>query len=259
MLPPKTVVTENRTAILEPLLDGMWIPPIIRPVVFEDFGLVCVDRIAEPTVCSLALSDFVFFAGDVQGESARYFVQTTARPSYVLPSSEEWIRLVRASTRTAGKRIVRTSFSSSSLETGLLRRFAAVLPQGFELRPFDGATVFEAASRRWSQSFVENFGTPASFLERGIGFGVFEGGRLVSGASSFATEGRTVEIEVDTHPRYRRKGLATAVSAHLVLECLEQGLVPHWDAANPRSCALAEKLGFTAERSYEVLKVLPRG
>ena len=257
MLPPKTIVSENRAAILKPLLDGLWIPPIIRPVVFGDFGFVCIDRIVQPSVCSLALSDFVLFAGEAQGETARYFVETTARPYYVLPSSEEWLRLVRASTGREGKAITRTSFSSSSLASDPLRRYAEELPKGFELRRFDEATVYEAASRRWSQSFVENFPTPGGFLDRGFGFGIFAGGRLVSGASSFTVQGNTVEIEVDTHPRFRRRGLATAVSARLVLHCLERGLDPHWDVANARSCALAEKLGFTRERSYEVHKVEP--
>ena len=49
---------------------------------------------------------------------------------------------------------------------------------------------------------------------------------------------------------YRRKGMATALSAHLLRWCLEHGADPHWDAANPESCALAIKLGYKSAGSY---------
>jgi hypothetical protein len=45
--------------------------------------------------------------------------------------------------------------------------------------------------------------------------------------------------------------VATALSAALLLECVRRGLRPNWDAANPESCALAEKLGYTPAGSYD--------
>lgn len=255
MLPPKTVVTRDRASILSPLFEGLWLPPIIRPAIFGDFGLACVDKLERPTVCSLALSDFVMFGGDAGGETARYFVTTTDPPYYLLPSTEAWLQVVRAETHTDGKLLVRSDFSSAALRRTTAERLTQTLPRGYELRRFDEAALYAAASQRWSQSFVENFPSAASFLDRGVGFGVFTGGKLVSGATSFAREGKTVEIEVDTHPRFRRRGLATIAAARLVLYCLDNDLVPHWDAANKPSRALAAKLGFTLERDYEVLEV----
>ncbi len=35
-------------------------------------------------------------------------------------------------------------------------------------------------------------------------------------------------------------GMATALSARLLLRCPDRNLEPHWDAANPESCRLAE-------------------
>ena len=48
-------------------------------------------------------------------------------------------------------------------------------------------------------------------------------------------------------------GLATALSASLIVESLSRGLEPHWDAANPESCKLALKLGYTSAGSYVAL------
>ena len=49
--------------------------------------------------------------------------------------------------------------------------------------------------------------------------------------------------ETDTREDHRRKGLAYACGAKLILECLERELYPSWDAQNMWSVALAEKLG----------------
>lgn len=253
MLPPKTILPGERYPRLRTLLDGFWLPPIIRPVVYGDMGFVCVDRLDEPAVCSLSLSDFVLYAGDAGTPAARYFIDTTERPCYVLPSTRGWEKLVRTASNPRSH--TRYTFSHERLEAGRLRGRPKALPDGFDIRRFDEAAVERAASERWSLSFVENFADPADFLERGIGFGVFRGEVLVAAASSFAVYDRTVEIEVDTHPSYRRRGFAAAASARLILACLERDLVPHWDAANEASRALAERLGFTLERRYEVVQL----
>jgi RimJ/RimL family protein N-acetyltransferase len=44
--------------------------------------------------------------------------------------------------------------------------------------------------------------------------------------------------------------MATALASCLLLHCLEDHRQPHWDAANPESCALAEKLGYRKVGEY---------
>ena len=56
---------------------------------------------------------------------------------------------------------------------------------------------------------------------------------------------------------YRRKGLATVVSAALVEYGLKQGLTPQWDAANSVSVKLAEKLGYNNPQPYDVFFWIP--
>jgi predicted GNAT family acetyltransferase len=50
---------------------------------------------------------------------------------------------------------------------------------------------------------------------------------------------------------YRRQGIATLLAARLLRWCLENNAQPNWDAANPESCRLAEKLGYTQTGQYE--------
>ncbi len=69
-------------------------------------------------------------------------------------------------------------------------------------------------------------------------------GEVVCGASSYSIYDSGIEIEVATNYNHRRKGLATIVSAALILDCLEKEIYPNWDAANTTSAKLAEKLGI---------------
>ena len=61
---------------------------------------------------------------------------------------------------------------------------------------------------------------------------------LVAGASSYTVYDGGIEIQIDTQLKHRRKGLAAACGAKLILECLERGLYPSWDAHDRRSAAL---------------------
>jgi GNAT superfamily N-acetyltransferase len=104
----------------------------------------------------------------------------------------------------------------------------------------------------WSRDLCSQFAHYHDYRKRGIGVAVIHQGKPVSGASSYTVYNGGIEIEVDTKPEFRRKGLAAACSARLILECLQRGLYPSWDAYDLRSVALAEKLGYHADDPYTV-------
>ena len=70
--------------------------------------------------------------------------------------------------------------------------------------------------------------------------------------SSYCVYAGGIEVEIDTHPAHRQRGLATACGARLILECLDRGLYLSWDAHDLRSVALAEKLGYHRGEPYPV-------
>ena len=49
----------------------------------------------------------------------------------------------------------------------------------------------------------------------------------------------------------RRRGVALACCARLILTCLDRGLYPSWDAANLESVALARRLGYRPAGPYD--------
>ena len=59
------------------------------------------------------------------------------------------------------------------------------------------------------------------------------------------------EVSIYVKEAYRQKGVATALGSKLLLECLNRNERPNWDAANPESCKLAKKLGYTFVETYD--------
>ena len=76
-------------------------------------------------------------------------------------------------------------------------------------------------------------------------------GAPVAGAGSYCVYDGGIEIEIDTREDHRRRGLASACGARLILECLDRGLYPSWDAHDLRSVSLAEKLGYRSAGPYK--------
>ena len=68
-------------------------------------------------------------------------------------------------------------------------------------------------------AFVSSFESKEQYLELGRGVVLMKNGKIVSGASSYSRYREGIEIEVDTVPEERNKGLATIVCAALILGC----------------------------------------
>jgi predicted GNAT family acetyltransferase len=92
-------------------------------------------------------------------------------------------------------------------------------------------------------------------MEHGIGYVILQNDEIISGASSYTYCDGRIEITIETREDFRKRGLALACAARLILECLERDIYPRWDAANIASVALAEKLGYRFSRDYGVYSI----
>ena len=64
-----------------------------------------------------------------------------------------------------------------------------------------------------------------------------------------------IEINIKIDKKFRRKGIATALAAYLILKCMEKDIKVSWDAANLNSVGLAKKLGFRFYGPYTVIEI----
>lgn len=136
-----------------------------------------------------------------------------------------------------------------------LMKMSRILPAGYEIRMIDERIYHMAGKEEWSSDLCSQFPTFADYRERGIGTAVLFDGMLAAGASSYTVYQGGIEIEIDTKEEHRRRGLARACAARLILECLDRGLYPAWDAHNKASLALALKLGYHFDKEYEAFEI----
>ena len=135
-------------------------------------------------------------------------------------------------------------------------RLSRQLPGTYEMRMIDEEVFRQIRQLSWAQDLCSQFPDYAGYASRGIGVAVLRDGIVVSGASSYTVYQGGIEIEIDTREDERQKGLALACGARLILECLDRGWYPSWDAHNQGSLALAEKLGYQFDGAYPVYEVI---
>ena len=240
------IVKLHNTALAERLFGG-WEETMICSCLQNVMGCICVTDSGKPKSAMAILGCFAFFAGEADEELVRGMPENVA---IMIPQNETWAALIEACRPEAKKTVRYAMKKDTRFDRNALRKIADSLPAGYSLRRIDGSVYDLCLQEPFAADFVSAFGSKESYLERGRGVVVLKDGRIVSGASSYSRYLKGIEIEVDTDPEERRKGLAGAACAWLIMSCLEEGLYPSWDAQNLTSVHLAEKLGYELSHAY---------
>jgi GNAT superfamily N-acetyltransferase len=84
------------------------------------------------------------------------------------------------------------------------------------------------------------------FLTAGLGSAAVLGSQIVCWCTAEYVSAARCGIGIETEAGYRRRGIATATTAHFIAAALSRGLRPYWecDSANLPSVRVAERVGF---------------
>ncbi len=226
---------------------------ILLPWLQEGYGVVRVDSLQTPKVAWLSFYPLNFVAGDAKSKAAINLVRSFPANRILVVPNDEWAHLIEDEWADRERHQSRWRLSPKSLNIDHIRSLKAHIPAGFELMPIDLETMINSDDEFWEDVLLY-FGSYQNFLEKGFGYCIKHGERVVSAAYTELPFANAFEVEVMTKQSasYRRKGLGTAVSAALIEDGLKRGLVPQWDAANEISVKLAEKLGYSNPDPYQV-------
>jgi len=235
----------------EHLFEG-WEETLIWSCLQGVMGSVFVTDPEHPASAFAFVGCFGFFAGEpdrelVENKPAGFVI--------MVPQDEAWAALIEECWPSA-KRVTRYAIRKDTrFDETRLQAYAENVPEGYELRPIDGELYDKCLEDPVTRDFVSPFGSKEKYLEWGRGMVILKDGRIVSGASSYTRYREGIEIEVDTVEEERRKHLATAACAALILRCLREGLYPSWDAQNRNSVRLSEKFGYEFDHEYPAYEV----
>ncbi|MBS4535733.1 GNAT family N-acetyltransferase [Clostridium sp. D2Q-14] len=221
-------------------------------------GNAWTDDIRDPRSVQIIIGDFCFFAGVPNIELVKnipeYF---SAQYIFMIPENDKWANLIKKEYKNNYERFMRYAIKKEPdvFNIEKLCSYIEKLPLEYSLRKIDREIYNKVKTEEWSKDLCSQFPSYNYFEKYGLGFVVYHNDKIVSGASSYTVYNEGIEIEIDTREEYRRKGLALACASKLILECLNRGLYPSWDAANRESVALAEKLGYHFEKEYATYSI----
>lgn len=255
--------TEEMTVIYElnipqkaaPLFEG-WHETMIWSCLQGIMGKIYTDNIENPACAMAVLGDFYFLAGKPNTELAQYEPQRK-KFRIIVPQNDAIAACIESCYKNKAKKVTRYAIKKEPkvFDKKRLQSIVDSLSDSYELRMVDEEMFGRLVHISWCKDWVSQYSSYQAYQKYGIGAVICKDGEPVSGASSYSGYAGGIEVEIDTRKDYRRKGLASVCGAKLVLECLERGWYPSWDAQNLWSVALAEKLGYHFDRAYPAYEI----
>lgn len=239
-----------------------WQETIIWSCLDRTMGSIYADHMQDPESAMAVLGDFCFLAG-IPNRELITFIQKRRVPDFdsdfmiLVPQTPQWQDLIKTCYGANAKKVTRYAIKKEPdiFDIEKLRQAVSSLPPEYSLKLIDEEIFYLCQAEDWSRDLVSRFPEYFAYRQMGMGAAVFHKGTLVSGASSYSRYKEGIEIEIDTKKEFRKKGLAYACGARLILECLSRNLYPSWDAQNKISVALAEKLGYHYDHEYTAYEV----
>ena len=222
-------------------------------------GEAFVDDIESICHTVILQGDFVFPSnlGLFHEDTARKMIQGLLKYKkkenmLIIPQTKEWEEYLKNNEMfTSIHRYHLKSPSIEQFDLDKLEAYCKSLSSEYSFCRIDETLYERVMSEEWSRDFCSNFSSVEDFLHHGIGILVMKGKEICCGASSYTAYRKGIEVEIVTKSDYRNLGLATACGAKLILTCLEEGKLPHWDAANQTSVRLAMRLGYEYVGPYD--------
>jgi GNAT superfamily N-acetyltransferase len=136
-----------------------------------------------------------------------------------------------------------------TLGEGKLPDWRSQLPPGYAMRWIDQAMLADTALGNLPDLIEEIeacWPSRARFLSHGLGVCLVGNGEVICRCTAEYVSADKCGIGIATAEPYRRQGFATLTASAFLEYCLDQLLVPYWDAwaRNTASVATAEKLGL---------------
>lgn len=223
-------------------------------------GRAWINDMAAPAYGIVAVADFLFLLGHPPNELSeplRNLIEQYGKNQIIVSEELRWDNAVWNAFPDCIVRFKRYAFhwEPDVFDQNMLSHYANGEGETFKVVPFDLELSEKALENNFTADFCMFFESPEAFLKQGIGFCVVDNQQIVAGASSYSACDGAIDITIGTVDRYRRKGLALKCAAKLILACIDRGVYPRWDAANPESVALAQKLGYRLKGAYEVFTI----
>jgi GNAT superfamily N-acetyltransferase len=241
----------NRLKVARAFQQNKRVDYSIDCVIGGQMGKAFVDNLIHPAAYRITVGPFWYFAGEAHSTGGHEMMMNFPAYALLMPSPPDWLEVAQ---QIFGERLqpfTRYSFAPDRLSAHHLEDLLNESPYRDLLVPLNIELATKFVQQPESYLEISDFDSVQDFIERGLGFAILDRDQALGVAYSSLVCSRGIEVSIYVEEPFRQRGVATALGSKLVLECLKQGLRPNWDAANPESCKLAQKLGFVFIEAYD--------
>lgn len=235
---------------------------LIQSALEGSTGHVWMPVMNKPSYCLVQQGDFSYLIGippkAAKSLELREAILDFCNHGFIIPGDELWDNWLEENFLGEYRVISRyaTQKGCEHFDKEQLEAYTKQIPEGIRIKKINEKLYQQALKEEWSKDFCSNFSSPEDFEQHGLGYVALEGKQIIAGCSAYGRGHDRLAIQVETKEDYRNQGLGLACSATFILECLNQGIYPDWDAANLQSVSLAEKLGYEFDKEYQVYELL---
>lgn len=246
------------TSKVAKLFDG-WEETLIWSCLQRVMGHIFANDLENPTSAMAIIGDFCFFAGEPMKELVEFKPECCKQGFIIMtPGAKGWGGLIELVYRDKATKTTRYAIKKEQdiFDRDKLQNIVNEASESLDVYEIDSDIFQLTRTEGWMRDLTSQYDSYEDYVSKGaLGVVVMKDGDIVSGASAYTAYNDGIEIEIDTREDCRRNGYALLCAAKLILNCIDQGKYPSWDAQNPGSVALAEKLGYHFSHEYTVYEI----
>lgn len=218
-------------------------------------GEVYVNKLESPDFAMIFLGRFCFIDGNPNNEDAESALKNIDNYYKIIIANDNWFNLIEKVYKNNYEIDLRYSMKKdTNFDKERLVKLSKTLDNHYEIKPIEGKIYQKVLE---TDSFSTNISMSENYEKYGFGYCAIEksSDKIVAVITTQAVYDNSREMNIKIEEEHRRKGIGTAISAIMILECLNRNIYPSWDAANLNSLRLSEKLGYELDSEYRIYEI----
>lgn len=208
-------------------------------------GKAYVDNTITPQIAFLAVRSYCFMSGNLSKEKLKNIIDKNFKNYILIPSDNLKSEIENIYEDGIIKRQRFSIKKEVKFNKTKLKDMLNKIPDKFEIIKINK----NLSDRIKKEDFIN---ITDDYEKNGIGYCCMYNNEIIGVASSNIFYKDGIEVNIGVKENYRRRGIATALAANLILECLKENKKISWDADNMNSVRLAQKLGFEYDSTYDI-------
>ncbi|MEG0309105.1 MAG: GNAT family N-acetyltransferase [Clostridium sp.] len=253
-------LSDKEMKCLIPLINGKLDVGLWACIEGKMMGRAWVDNKSNPSIAMVLIADFCYLLGCNEYEDYEVCIKELIykfKGKILVSYNNYWDSFIERHFVNNYKKYRRYAIKREVdvFERDELKNFIDIIECEFSIEKIDETNYNKVLQDVFMADCCSNFSSLEEFLSNGIGYIIIHKKQIISGASSYVYCKDNIDITIGTKKEYRKKGLALACAAKVILDCLDKNIYPKWDAANLESVALAERLGYHFDKEYYVYSI----